>query len=182
VATKLLSVTGTVIKTISVSEPYSLRFEFQLEFLELLTDGSSTPRIRRMRCRRSKVVESADQPDAEDIIMRDAIISAEPGHMTFVQIWRVSSEDHQRRLLETMHSRVGFLTKQPGFISMTLHASLDGKQTATYAQWTDEASFMEAIGLPEAKRNHDEMTQWGTSEGTLYRVDSVYLPDAISKR
>jgi heme-degrading monooxygenase HmoA len=114
------------------------------------------------------------------MIMHDAIISADSGHITFVQIWRVSSEDHQRRLLETMHSRVGLLTKQAGFISMTLHASLDGKQTATYAQWADEASFTEAINLPEAKRSHDEMTRWGTAEGTLYRVDSMYLPGETS--
>ena len=108
--------------------------------------------------------------------MDGATISADSGHITFVQIWRVSSEDHQQRLLETMHIRVGLLTKQPGFISMTLHASLDGRQTATYAQWADESSFAEALSLPEAKRSHDEMTRWGTSEGSLYRVDSVYLP------
>jgi heme-degrading monooxygenase HmoA len=108
--------------------------------------------------------------------MDDAVISAHSGHITFVQIWRVESKDHQQRLLETMHSRVGLMTKQPGFLSMSLYASLDGKQAATYAQWVDEASFTQAISLPEAKRGHDEMTQWGTAEGTLYRVDSVYLP------
>jgi enoyl-CoA hydratase len=40
--TKLLSVTGSVIKTVSVREPYSLGFEFLREFVELLTDGSWT--------------------------------------------------------------------------------------------------------------------------------------------
>jgi Antibiotic biosynthesis monooxygenase len=74
-------------------------------------------------------------PAVEEISMHDAIISADSGNITFIQIWRVSSEDDQERLLKIMHSRVGLLTKQPGFISMSLHASVDGKQTATYAQW-----------------------------------------------
>jgi hypothetical protein len=69
-------------------------------------------------------------PAVEEISMHDAIISADSGNITFIQIWRVSSEDDQERLLKIMHSRVGLLTKQPGFISMSLHASVDGKQTA----------------------------------------------------
>jgi heme-degrading monooxygenase HmoA len=105
-----------------------------------------------------------------------AVISANPGHVTYVQIWRVSSAEHQERWLETMHGHIGLLTGQPGFLSMSLHASLDGKQTAVYAQWADETSMIAAISLPEAKRSHDDMTRWGTSDGSVYRVDSVYLP------
>jgi hypothetical protein len=101
--------------------------------------------------------------------MRDTIISPDSGHITFIQIWPVSSEDHQKCLLETMHRCVGLLTKQPVFISMILHASLDGKQAATNAQWA-EASFTEAISMLEPKRCNDEMTRWETSEATLYRV------------
>jgi heme-degrading monooxygenase HmoA len=107
-----------------------------------------------------------------------AVISVGPGSVTYIQVWRMSSADHQRRWLETMHSRIGLLTVQRGFISMSLHASLDGSQTAVYAQWADEASLHAAIRLPEAKRSHDEMTKWGTSDGSLYRVESVYLPGA----
>jgi heme-degrading monooxygenase HmoA len=113
--------------------------------------------------------------------MRDAIISSDSGHITFVQIWRISSAEHQQRLLETMHGSVGLLTKQPGFVSMSLHASLDGKQIATYAQWVDEESFTKATSLPDAKRSHDEMTRWETAEGTLYRIDSMYLPDVTPR-
>jgi hypothetical protein len=40
VTKKFLSLTGTVIKTLSVSEPNSLRLESLQEFVELLTDGS----------------------------------------------------------------------------------------------------------------------------------------------
>lgn len=114
----------------------------------------------------------------EDRHAGQALISVIPGSVTYVQIWRMNSVEHQQRWLETMHSRIGLLTVQPGFISMTLHTSLDGRQTAVYAQWSDEASLTAAISLSEAKSSHDEMAKWGTPEGSLDRVESVYLTSA----
>jgi pimeloyl-ACP methyl ester carboxylesterase/heme-degrading monooxygenase HmoA len=107
-----------------------------------------------------------------------AVISAASGIVTYVQVWRMSATGNQQRWLETMHSRIGLLTRQPGFLSMSLHASLDGKQTAVYAQWQNETSLTAAVNLPEAKRSHDEMARWGTPDGSLYGVDSVFLPYA----
>jgi heme-degrading monooxygenase HmoA len=109
------------------------------------------------------------------------VISPASRNVTFVQIWHMSSGEHQRRWLETMHSRIGLLTVQPGFISMSLHTSLDGRQAAVYAQWADETSLTAAINLPEAKRSHDDMARWGTSDGSLYRVDTVCLPGMPSR-
>ena len=105
-----------------------------------------------------------------------AVISAESGVITFVQIWRMKSKAHQERWLETMHSRIGILTRQPGFLSMSLHTSLNGDRTAVYAQWINESALNAAINLPEAKLSHDEMARWGESDGLIYRVESVYLP------
>lgn len=117
----------------------------------------------------------------EDRHAGQALISVVPGSVTYVQIWRMSSTQNQRRWLETMHNRIGLLTVQPGFLSMSLHTSLDGKQTAVYAQWANEAALTAAISLPEAKQSHDEMAKWGTPDGSLYRVESVYLPASTNK-
>jgi pimeloyl-ACP methyl ester carboxylesterase/heme-degrading monooxygenase HmoA len=110
-----------------------------------------------------------------------AVISAASGIVTYVQVWRMSATGNQRRWLETMHSHIGLLTRQPGFLSMSLHASLDGKQTAVYAQWENETSLTAAISSPDAKRSHDEMARWGTPDGSLYGVDSVFLPYGIEQ-
>jgi heme-degrading monooxygenase HmoA len=64
----------------------------------------------------------------------------------------MSSAEHQQAWLKTMHSRIGILTVQPGFVSMSLHTSLDGKQAAVYAQWASEAAWNAAINLPEARQ------------------------------
>jgi heme-degrading monooxygenase HmoA len=107
-------------------------------------------------------------------------ISAGAGNISFVQIWRMSSAEHQQGWLKTMHSHMGILTVQPGFVSMSLHTSLDGKQAAVYAQWTSNAALEAAINLPEARRSHDELARWGEFDGSPYRLDSVYLPDKPS--
>jgi quinol monooxygenase YgiN len=39
---------------------------------------------------------------------------------------------------------------KPGFISMTLHPSIDGKRIAVYAQWASPAALDDAIGDPAA--------------------------------
>ena len=117
----------------------------------------------------------------EDRATGQPVISVIPQSVTYVQIWRMNSADNQQRWLETMHSRIGLFTVQPGFLSMTLHTSVDGTQTAVYALWSDEASLTAAISLPETKSGHDELAKWGTPEGSLYRVESVYLPATINK-
>jgi pimeloyl-ACP methyl ester carboxylesterase/heme-degrading monooxygenase HmoA len=105
-----------------------------------------------------------------------AVISTETSFITFVQTWTTSSPENQERWLSTMHRRIGALTGKPGFVSMTLHRSDEGKKIAVYAQWRSEAELVAAVGSPEAKAGHDELAQWGTSEGALYRVADVYGP------
>ncbi len=150
--------------------------EAQKSRLSLREFGSPEPGLFRKTFR----VLSA-KAKKEDRNAGQAVIEVNPESVTYVQIWRMNSAQDQPRWLETMHSRIGLLTVQPGFLSMTLHTSLDGRQTAAYAQWSDEASLTVAINLPEAKGSHDEMAQWGTPEGSLYRVESVYLQAATDK-
>jgi hypothetical protein len=55
-----------------------------------------------------------------------------------------------------MHGNIDLLRAKPGFISMTLHSSVDGKRIAVY----------------------DRMAQIGTPDGTLYNLDRVYAATA----
>ena len=113
--------------------------------------------------------------------MKKAIIEAEASLVTFIQIWEVHSAENQSKWLAIMHRRIALLTEQPGFVSTNLHASVDGKRTAVYAQWTSEELLAQAVSLPEAKQAHEEMAQYGAADGALYRVDRVYLPKERTK-
>jgi heme-degrading monooxygenase HmoA len=75
-----------------------------------------------------------------------------------------------------MHDSVPILQAKAGFVSMTLHSSLDGTRIAVYAQWTSQETLEAAISDPEAVAAYDRMAEIGTSDGSLYTVERVYGP------
>ena len=111
--------------------------------------------------------------------------------ITFYNMWRTNNADDRSALLKHMKDEAPAIAAKPGFVSMTaLECGEDGRvlvegrwqsKEAVYAQWSDEASLTAAISLPEAKGSHYEMAKWGTPEGSLYRVEYVYLPAATNK-
>ena len=98
--------------------------------------------------------------------------------VTFIQIWDVAGAAAQQAWLAVMHDNIDLLRAMPGFITMTLHPSIDGKRIAVYAQWASGAALDHAISDPAAIAAHDRMAQIGTSDGTLYTLDRVYAPIA----
>jgi heme-degrading monooxygenase HmoA len=55
-------------------------------------------------------------------------------HVT--QITTAEAEDgRQDELLRLMTERARFMATQPGFLSISLHRSLDGKRVVNYVQW-----------------------------------------------
>jgi len=117
-------------------------------------------------------MSSAQYPHAR------ATITGTGGLVTFIQIWDVADAAAQSAWLAIMHGNIGVLRAKPGFISMTLHSSVDGKRIAVYAQWASPAALHDAISDPAAIAAHDRMAQIGTPDGTLYTLDHAYTPTA----
>ncbi len=96
---------------------------------------------------------------------------------TFVQTWTTKSLSDQESLLEVMHRRAFALTGQPGFVSLSIHRSRDGKQVAVYAQWRSEGELLAAVGSAAAKAGHAELVQWGAPDGgATYAVAEFFGP------
>jgi pimeloyl-ACP methyl ester carboxylesterase/heme-degrading monooxygenase HmoA len=101
-----------------------------------------------------------------------------PGNgVTFIQVWEVSTSEHQDALLAAMRANISALTGKPGFGSMRTHTSEDGRRVAVYAQWRDRASLEAAVSGPEAKSGHQAMRAYGTPDGAIYKVADIFLPD-----
>jgi quinol monooxygenase YgiN len=96
--------------------------------------------------------------------------------VTFIQIWDMAGTAAQNAWLAIMRGNIDVLRAKPGFISMALHSSADGKRIAIYAQWASHAALQDAISAPAAIAAHDRMAQIGTPDGTLYTLDRVYGP------
>ena len=107
-----------------------------------------------------------------------ALIRARDDGVTFVQIWEVGGPEAQQRWLAVMHESIHILQRQPGFVTMNLHTSIEGDRIAVYAQWASRETLEAAINDPAAKTAHDRMARIGSSDGSLYTVESVYSPSS----
>ena len=91
------------------------------------------------------------------------------------QITIVESEPNkQDDALSLMTERARFMARQPGFISISLHRSLDGRRIVNYVQWQNRDLLHAAHQSPEFRnewRRFDQMT--GDIDPHLYEVALV---------
>jgi heme-degrading monooxygenase HmoA len=70
-----------------------------------------------------------------------------------IQITVVESQpDKQAEALSLMTERARFMARQPGFISISLHRSLDGKRIVNYVQWQNSELLRSAHRSPEFRK------------------------------
>lgn len=87
-------------------------------------------------------IQSAQQP-----VTQITVIDAEP--------------DKQNEALALMSERARFMARQPGFVSISLHRSLDGRRIVNYIQWQSREQLRAAHKSPEFRkewRHFDELT------------------------
>ncbi|TIM37966.1 antibiotic biosynthesis monooxygenase family protein [Mesorhizobium sp.] len=78
------------------------------------------------------------------------------GNQPVTQITIVDSEpDKQTEALSVMTERARFMARQPGFISISLHRSLDGRRIVNYVQWQNRDLLRSAHQSPEFRK------EWG---------------------
>ena len=111
--------------------------------------------------------------------MTQTIISDEGTGAVFVQLWTTPTPDDQTQLLQTMKEKMEIFKPLPGFISMTLHPSLDGKHLGVYAQWESREAFEAAVNSnAQAMEARKSFTQYGEYQGALCTVDTVMQAQA----
>lgn len=98
------------------------------------------------------------------------------GHgVTLVNVYEVEPDNQAtlaRLLAELTESEI---RNQPGFISVSVHSSLDGKRVVNYAQWASKAdfdAFMAAPGTPDQLKRFAALSK--SVSPALYKVDAVF--------
>jgi heme-degrading monooxygenase HmoA len=91
------------------------------------------------------------------------------------QITIIESEpDKQMEALSLMEKRAQFMARQPGFISISLHRSLDGRRIVNYVQWQSRDLLHSAHQSPEFRKewkHFDDLTD--EIDPNLYEVADV---------
>jgi heme-degrading monooxygenase HmoA len=76
------------------------------------------------------------------------------------QITVVESEPgKQAEALSVMTERARFMARQPGFISISVHRSLDGRRIVNYVQWQSRNQLQAAHKSPEFRKEWDHFDQ-----------------------
>jgi heme-degrading monooxygenase HmoA len=60
--------------------------------------------------------------------------------------------NHQDDVIKLMIERARFMAKQPGFVSVNLHRSKDGKHVVNYVQWTNPEKLAAAHHSEEFRK------------------------------
>ena len=88
------------------------------------------------------------------------------GRQPVTQITIVESEpDKQAEALSLMTERARFMARQPGFISISLHRSLDGRRIVNYVQWQNRDLLHSAHQSPEFRK------QWSRFDKLTAEID-----------
>ena len=86
-------------------------------------------------------------------------------------------------VLALMAERAAFMARQPGFVSIRLHRSLDGKRIVNYIQWKSVEQLHSAHASPEFRKEwtrFDDLTD--QIDPHLYEMTHVHESRAQPRR
>jgi heme-degrading monooxygenase HmoA len=91
-------------------------------------------------------------------------IQIDPQPVTQITIVE-ADPDRQAEALSLMRERAHFMQRQPGFVSISLHRSLDGRRIEKYIQWQSRDLLRAAHQSPEFRK------AWGQFERLADDID-----------
>jgi quinol monooxygenase YgiN len=94
--------------------------------------------------------------------------------VTLINVFTVRPEDQQRLVDVLVDATKTVMAKQRGFVSATIHRSLDGTRVTNYAQWRSQEAFKAMLQDPEAAEHMKEAARIADRfEPHLYEVSFV---------
>src|SRR5882724_1817633 len=80
----------------------------------------------------------------------------------------------QEEALSLMTDRARFMSQQPGFVSISLHRSLDGKRIVNYIQWQSREQLQSAHKSPNFRKEWERFERLADDiDPHLYEVVQV---------
>jgi hypothetical protein len=106
---------------------------------------------------------------------QQAVITAENGYLTLINAY-TCPESRQHELIAALERAVAeVFVNQPGFISASIHASLDRPRVLNYVQWVRVEDFDTAGGVSEIQERMAEIMAFAeAADPRLFQVRSVH--------
>jgi heme-degrading monooxygenase HmoA len=103
-----------------------------------------------------------------------ATISPDAGCVTLINVFTVKAEDQDELVTMLVEATKKTMSTLPGFISASIHRSLDGQRVTNYAQWRSAADFEAMLKMPGAREHMAPIQKLATNDAHLYSVADVY--------
>ena len=99
--------------------------------------------------------------------------------VTLVNVFRLHDPTNQQQLVDVLiEATQAVMCHLPGYVSATIHRSLDGSHVVNYAQWRSQADFEAMLQQPEAQVHMRRAFELAQVEPHLYEV--VFSDDAVA--
>ena len=101
-------------------------------------------------------------------------ISKENNYLTLINVFTVAPSN-QQKLVDLLIQATEVVRTAPGFISSSLHASLDGTKVTMYARWRDAASYA-AMRQKPGRPFLAQALEIATFEPGMYEIVRTFRP------
>ena len=108
-----------------------------------------------------------------------AVISGDQAVVTLVNVFTVDPA-LQRELVDVLSAATSdVICHQPGFVSASIHRSLDGTKVVSYARWRSAEDLRAMLASPDCQPQLRRASALGRSDPALYEVAFTHrVPDA----
>ena len=96
--------------------------------------------------------------------------------ITLINVFRVDPADQQRLVDLLARATDGFVSRAPGFISATLHRSVDGTKVTMYAQWHSAEDYQAMRQDPGPLPFLEEALTIAKFEPGMYEIVRTFRP------
>jgi len=103
-----------------------------------------------------------------------ATISKTPRIVTAINVFFVDPGYQQWLVDSLLDASEKIMHKFPGFISMSIHRSTDGRRVVSYSQWRTSEDFQRMTQSPEARAFMGSLSGIADSDVHLYEVVGTF--------
>jgi quinol monooxygenase YgiN len=103
-------------------------------------------------------------------------LAGNSGLVTLINVFTVEPINQQRLVDLLIRATDGLVNRAPGFISSTLHRSIDGTKVTMYAQWRSKEDYQAMRQNPGPLPFLQEALTFTTFEPGMYEIVRVFQP------
>lgn len=103
-------------------------------------------------------------------------ISKEANFLTLINVFTVEPANQQKLVDLLTLATENSVRKVTGFISSSLHKSIDGTKVTMYAQWKSTEDYQNMRNNPTASPYLEEALEIAKFEPGMYEVVETFLP------